>query len=95
MYLTMEEEKKYPLQTIQDEETTTAFRELHTRLVNEVIAFCKEHNVDANEFWLHADCLDESAKVGSWQACTDSCFELYKYSYDQPRDLQRPLLFSA
>ena len=90
----MEEEKEYPLQIIQDKETTKAFRELHTKLVNEVIAFCKEHNVDANEFWLHADCIDISAEAGSWQACTDSCFEMYKYDYNEPRDVQRPLLFS-
>ena len=81
-------------QVIQNKETNDAFRELHRRLVNEVIAFCKEHDIkNAFEFWLHADGLEDSIEAGSWQPCTDSGFEIYPYDI-APREQTKPLLFS-
>ena len=44
----MEEEPKYCWQQCQDEELNREFSELHKKIVNEVIAFCKEHNLSYN-----------------------------------------------
>ena len=38
------ESKKYIMQECQDEAINNKFRELHLKLVNEVISFCKENN---------------------------------------------------
>lgn len=86
-------EKKYYGQTIQDDDIHKEFVELHKKLVNEVIAFCKKHGLSAYEFWLHADGLEDSIKAGSWQPCTDSGFEIYPFS-TMPRDEVEPLMFS-
>lgn len=90
----LEGEKKYYGQTVQDEQINKDFRELHHKLVNEVISFCKEHGINnAYEFYLHADSLEGSIKCGSWQACTDSGFEIYPFD-TVPHEETIPLLFS-
>lgn len=71
-------EKKFYGQECQDVEITKKFRELHVKIVNEVISFCKDNGITVDEFYLHADGLDESIKFGSWQPVTDSQFELVK-----------------
>lgn len=71
-------EKKFYGQECQDVEITKKFRELHVKIVNEVISFCKDNGITVDEFYLHADGLDESIKFGSWQPATDSQFELVK-----------------
>ena len=81
-------------QIIQDEKTTADFRNLHTELVNKIISFCKDHNIEADEFYLHADGLSESIKQGTWLPYTDSGFEVYKLDKSVPRNELTPLLFS-
>ena len=76
------DDRKYPGQQCQDEILNTDFRELHKKLVNEVIQFCVDHNISIDEFSLHADGLEGSINYGSWQACTDSCFSLEKFTED-------------
>ena len=86
------ESKKYIMQECQDEAINNKFRELHLKLVNEVISFCKENNIVVDEFFLHADCLDESIKFGEWHPSTDSVFELVNEVGDNEK---QTFLFSA
>lgn len=56
---------------------------LQERLVQCCIDFIKETgNKEIYQVIFTADCLQESAKAGSWQACTDSTCELQGYSPD-------------
>jgi len=77
-----EDNRKYPGQKCQEEILNKAFRELHTKLVNEIIDFCKEWHISIDEFHLNADSLEGSIKFGSWQSCTDSCLSFDKYSQE-------------
>ena len=62
----------------QDDLIKQKFVVLHKQIVNTIIQFCKENNINVNEFYLKADGLGNSIKYGSWQPSTDSCFELYE-----------------
>ena len=75
-----EDNRKYYGQQCQEDSLNIDFREFHKHLVNEVIDFCKSHGITIDEFHLNADCLEDSIKAGSWQACTDSCFQFDKFS---------------
>lgn len=77
---------KYHAQQCQDDLINTAFRHLHENIINEIIGFCKAWNISIDEFHLNADCLEDSIKVGSWQPCTDSCFEFDKFT-DEYKDV--------
>jgi len=70
--------KKYEWQECQDDELTAKFRELHTELVEKVIHFCKENNLDMWSFNLCADGLTDSIKIDAWCPYTDSAFELWE-----------------
>ena len=74
--------REFPLQQCQDKELTKKFRELHVKIVNEIISFCKENSFTVDELNLHADCLEESIKKGEWCPDTDSQFELDKYTQE-------------
>ena len=77
----MEQEvKKYPMQECQDDEITMAFRNLHHKLVNEIIDFCKNYNIEIDDFHLSADDVSGSIPYGKWQACTDSALTFTKYT---------------
>ena len=77
-----DENKKYPMQSCQDDELNKAFRELHRELVSRVIGFCKEYGITIDDFTLSADSLEKSIECGSWQACTDSFFRFNKDSQE-------------
>ena len=77
--------KKFPFQQCQDERLNYKFRQLHKYLVNQIINFCKSHNIIIDEFYLNADELSESIKFGSWQPCTDSCLTFHKFT-DEYKD---------
>lgn len=69
--------ENFPMQICQDPELIKKFADLHHKLVNEVITFCKENNLnDISEFFLNADGLNESIKYGYWTPVTDSFFTL-------------------
>lgn len=70
--------EKYFGQQCQDDILNQKFRELHHKLVNEIIAFCKKNNIEAEEIILRADGLKSSIPYEEWQPCTDSCLEIYK-----------------
>lgn len=89
--------RPFPGQQCQDESINKEFRELHESLVNQVIDFCKTHNITIDEFYLNADCLKESIKYGSWNACTDSSLVFDKMTdeeYNRIKAQQEPYLFS-
>ena len=51
--------------------------DLHTKLVNEIISFCKKNRIkDASIFTLYADGLEGSIEKGEWLPYTDSSFRL-------------------
>jgi len=72
--------KKYPCQECQDDEITSAFRDLHHKLVDEIIKFCKNYNVQIDDFHLSADGVIDSIPYGEWKSCTDSALTFIKYS---------------
>ena len=52
--------KKYFGQQCQDDILNQKFRELHHKLVNDIISFCKDNNIEAEEVILRADGLKGS-----------------------------------
>ena len=81
-----QEDKKYPCQECQDDEINSAFRNLHHKLVDEIIKFCKNYNVEIDDFHLNADGVLGSIPYGQWQACTDSALTL---SWNLSRQIPR------
>ena len=77
-----EDNRKYPFQQCQDDKINKDFRKLHKDIVNQVINFCKVHNIEIDEFHLNADGLSGSIPYGEWQACTDSCLVFDKFTDD-------------
>ena len=77
-----QEIKKYPCQECQDDKITKAFRNLHHKLVDEIIKFCKKYNVEIDDFHLNADGVLGSIPYGQWESCTDSALTFIKYSDD-------------
>lgn len=72
--------EKYFGQQCQDDTLNQKFRELHYKLVNEIISFCKENNIVIDEFHLNADGVEGSIPFGKWESCTDSCLIFEKFS---------------
>ena len=77
-----EDNRKYPGQQCQDDKLNGAFRRLHTKLVTDIILFCKAWNISIDEFHLNADGVSGSIQYGGWESCTDSSFSFTKYSDD-------------
>ncbi len=75
-----QKDKKYPYQECQDDEINSAFRNLHHKLVDEIINFCKKYNIEIDDFHLNADGVLGSIPYGQWQPCTDSALTFIKYS---------------
>ena len=70
-------EEKYYGQQCQDDEINKKFRELHKKIVDEIISFCKENNIVVDEIHLNADGVAGSIPYREWKPCTDSCLEFY------------------
>ena len=79
-------------ETNRDPELHTAFGELHHRIVNEVIQFCKEHNISIDEFYIMANGVDGSIPFGEWCSCTDSSMTMYVYENGKC-DRDKPFLY--
>ena len=71
-------------ETNRDPELHSAFGELHLKIVNEVIQFCKEHNLDVDKFSIMADGLLNSRDFGEWGPATDSSMAMWKEDRDKP-----------
>ena len=80
------EDKKYPLQVCQDDDITKKFRDLHYEIVNKIISFCKENNINIDEFHLNADGVRDSIPYGEWTSATDSSFSMIKFT-DEYKDV--------
>lgn len=52
------------------------FNDLHHRLVNDIVSFCKENNIEASSVQFGIDGLESSLEFGSWHPCTDSSFRI-------------------
>ena len=77
-------EKKYSWQTCQDEELNREFYKLHHSIVNQIIAFCKEHNVEIDDVQLSADGLRSSIEYGEWCPGSDSSLTMYRFDNEHP-----------
>lgn len=75
---TKPEEKKYSWQICQDEDINYAFVNLHHEIVDKIVKFCKDHNLEIDEAEITVDGISGSIQYGSWQACTDSTMRLFK-----------------
>lgn len=71
-----EDNRKYPMQHCQDDLVNQKFRVLHKQIVNAVIQFCKENNIEVDEFNIYADGVRESIPFGKWTPATDSSFRM-------------------
>ena len=69
-------DKIYPLQKSQDRDLKKKFDNLHVEIVNKVIDFCKENNIQIDEFNIYADGVRESIPFGKWTPATDSSFRM-------------------
>ena len=74
----MEETKNYGWQICQDEDINCAFAKLHREIVDKIVKFCKDHNLEIDEAEITVDGITGSIKYGSWQACTDSTMTMFK-----------------
>lgn len=80
-------------QKIVDPQIRQAFLDLHKKLVNEIVNFCREYKIEANSAVLFANDLEDSIEFGEWHPSTDSSFELWDYS-EEEQDA-RTLLYSV
>lgn len=89
----------FEFETNRNPELHKAFSELHKKLVDEVIKFCKEHNLkDVDEFKLSADGLSDSIEFGEWICCTDSSMSMFQLKKDEKTgwllpDRENPFLY--
>ena len=70
-------------QTCKDKELTEKFSALHEELVNRVISFCKENNLECDAFSLYATGLLESREWGYWTPGTDSSCSFLEHPNDK------------
>jgi len=62
--------------------------ELHERLVQTCLDFINEKGLgDVEEISFRADSLQPSADCGSWQPCTDSSCEFFRWTEKGGREL--------
>lgn len=74
---TKSEEKKYSWQICQDEDINYAFVNLHHEIVDKIVKFCKDYNVEIDEVEFGVDNVSGSVPYGQWQCVTDSWMNMY------------------
>ena len=58
--------------------TTTDVNDLHERLVQTAIDFCRDNNIsEIDEIWFGVDGLQDSVEYGEWTPGTDSSMTLF------------------
>ena len=77
-------EKKFPWQICQDEELNQKFVELHKTLVNQIVEFCKDNNLEIDDVHVSADGLRDSIKYGYWTPASDSSMTMYRFDDETP-----------
>lgn len=70
-------------ETNRDPKLHEAFSDLHDKMVNDVIKFCKEHNLDVDELHLNIDGIQGSRDWGEWTCSTDSSMSMYVWERDK------------
>ena len=75
-----------------DQKLHEAFDKLHHQIVNLVVAFVKEHDLNVDEFDVHADGLLGSKPFGEWTCATDSSMSMDSVE-DGIIDRQHPFLY--
>ena len=85
--------EKYYGQECQDDELNEKFRNLHRDLVNTIIKFCKDNDLEIDEASLRIDGLKDSIPFGEWQACTDSSLVFYTNNRNL-KEIQKPFIYS-
>lgn len=84
----------FSLEKNRDPELHEAFSRLHEEIVDKVVAFCKEHDLDVDEFSVRADGILSSKKHGCWTFATDSSMALYSMKEDGKYvDRENPFLY--
>lgn len=77
-------------QICQDIQTDDDFKKLHHDLVNMVIKFCRDHDLEMDDFYLSIDEMRGSIPYEKWQACTDSSCSLYQFDEEHPNMKSEP-----
>lgn len=85
-------------ETNRDTELHKAFSELHHKLVEEIIQFCKEHKLEVDEVHINTDGIRGSRDYGQWTCCTDSSMTMYGIKRDEKygftyTDREKPFLY--
>ena len=87
----------FEMETNRDPKLHEDFGKLHKKIVNEVIQFCKEHDLEVDEFSVGADGLLGSKPHGAWCPCTDSHMAMYTIKKDKGGyysvDRDKPFLY--
>ena len=73
----------FETETNRDPKLHEDFSKLHHDIVDMVIKFCKDHDLDVEEFSVHADGLLNSKEFGKWTCSTDSSMSMYVPVYDE------------
>jgi hypothetical protein len=84
------EQNNYSWQICQDIETNDDFRKLHHDIVNQIIKFCRNHDIEIDDFCISADGVRGSIPYEHWQACTDSSFAMYAFDEEHPNMKSEP-----
>ena len=84
-------------ETNRDPELHKAFGQLHHKIVNMVVAFCKEHDLNVDEVSIGIDGILGSKDYGEWTCFTDSSMSMTEIKEDeevgQYWDREHPFLY--
>jgi hypothetical protein len=86
-------ENIFDIESNRSKDLHNAFAELHDTLVNEIIGFCKEHNLAVDEVSLNVSGILGSKQAGEWTSATDSCMSMYTADDDNGIDRSKPFLY--
>ena len=77
-------EKKFGWQICQDEGMNEKFCELHHALVEKIIDFCVENELEIDDVHLDIDNFRDSIRFGQWTAASDSSMTMYRFDDEHP-----------
>lgn len=89
----------FTMEKNRDPELHKAFSDLHAKIVDDIIAFCREHNLNVDEANIHVNGILGSREYGEWTASTDSSMYMYDVKTDDDGwvypDREHPFLFQV
>ena len=74
----------FSYQLCQDKELTEKFRSLHKEILEKIITFCHENNLQISEITLSADGMIDSIKENKWHPSTDSSMTFMVKKEEKP-----------